>query len=86
MIEAHFEETVMAILKPKGGDKKQLSVRIESSVMDALEAVEKRIQEEAPNDALDRAEVIENALRAAVKAANAELDARKKAAAKADAT
>ena len=76
----------MAILKPKGGDKKQLSVRIESSVMDALEAVEKRIQDEAPNDALDRAEVIENALRAAVKAANAELDARKKAAAKADAT
>lgn len=75
----------MGILKPKGGNKKQIAVRLDAAVVDMLEAVEKRIELEAPGDVLDRAEIIEPAIRAAVKSANAELDARKKNAASANA-
>lgn len=75
----------MGILKPKGGNKKQIAVRLDAAVVDILEAVEKRIEQEAPGDVLDRADIIEPAIRAAVKSANAELDARKKNAASANA-
>lgn len=71
-----------SILKPKATERKKVfSVRIDPALMEQLEALEQRVEKEAPDMVIDRVDFIEPAIRDAIKIVTTELDARAKAAA-----
>lgn len=66
-----------SFLKPKAqASKKVLSVRLDASLIAQLEALEARVEKEAPDLVIDRVDIIEPAIRDAIKLATAELDGR----------
>ena len=63
-----------SVIKETGIDRKAFTVKIAPALFDELEALEQRFKECGGKFALDREQIVEDALRAAIRAASGELD------------
>ncbi len=66
-------------LKRKGVERVRLDVKIDGILMEELAALEKRIEEEAPEYQLVRVDIIEAAFREAIRSLSSDLDRMPKA-------
>ena len=61
-------------LKRKGVERQTFTVKIDGVLMEELTALEKRVDQEAPDYKIERVDVVEQALKDFIKIATAELD------------